>query len=291
MHPRTRKKLIIVTGLQRSGNHAVINWILSLFSNVLFFNDQPHDLFLCDPKCANLNAKYNEISCLVISFEDSRGRTLSENRVLIEDIAWPEPDMCESREIHRLYVLRDPYNTWASRIAARARVKQGKHGLTSNPSWELFRANWLAIARHQALAPDECILFNCWKTDAKYRRFICAGLDGEYSEETLDQVLGIGGGSSFEGWQRPTFGQIVQRIPRYLSFKFIGSFAGRPGEYLQKLLNPRVRGTQLQVNERWRFLFESEEGCRIFCDDEIRAESLRIFGFAFSRDGTRITAR
>jgi hypothetical protein len=282
-------RLIIVTGLQRSGNHAIIEWIVSLFPSACFFNDQPHDLFYDVEKLEQVLRAAADANCLVVSFEDSVKHSINPNQPLLEELVPLLPHVVEGREVRYLYVLRDPYNTWASRLAARARVDGRKPGLTSDPAWQLFRTNWLAIAQHQAIAPDNVILFNRWKEDATYRRSICASIGGEYSEVTLDRVPATGFGSSFEGKQRPTYGQIFARIPSYASPAFFRAFSQRPAEYLRILVKPRIKGKQLKVNERYNLVQNCTLWQIILEDDTIRAESLRIFGFSLKKDGSVIS--
>lgn len=280
----SKRKIIISFGLQRSGNHAVLDWVGSLFPGAEFHNDQDHDLF------ANLDAlratiQESSADCIVFSFEDSVVHAVDPTVPLMQDVSpFPEeafPDF----EVHRIYILRDPYNTWASRIAANDRAKAGGSALTSDPSWEFFRTNWLTFAQEYQTAPETVILFNRWRSDAAYRQKICAHLGGEYSEATLNQIAKQGFGSSFDGMPRPSYSGMLAQLPKYTSAAFLKRLASKPGHYIRRFFTPPATADRLNVEERWRFLLGRPEGKNLFEDENIRTEAQHIFKLAFDPSG------
>lgn len=279
------RQILVVTGLQRSGNHAVLDWVASLFPTHVFHNNQPHDLFTGQDRLTTLLEAAGDAPCVIFSFEDSVRHSRDPAALLFDDVV-PFPDALAAGAVLReLSVLRDPYNTWASRVAANARTAEGGKGLTSDPSWELFRANWLAMAARHAARPDDVLLFNRWKDREAYRRRVCAQLGGTYSEKTLKEVPRNATGSSFDGLPRPSYGQMLRQLPKYASGKFLSRLAQRPSHYVRRFVTPASTGDRMKVNERWKFLLDHPQGAGLFADDAVRAESLRIFGFAVSSDG------
>jgi hypothetical protein len=264
--------VLTVIGLQRTGNHAVIDWIGALFPRHAFHNNNPHDLFADPDRLAALLAAHDE-DCVIFSFEDSPGRMADVTRPVLESVTPFPAARFPGIDSRTLLILRDPYNLWASRTAARR-----GNGLTSDPSWDLFRRNWLDFAARQQADPAGTILFNRWNRDADYRRQICAGLGGRYSETTLDQVPEAGGGSSFDGLPRPTLGRMLGNWRHYLSAAFLGRLVSRPGHYLRRLMQPPATGRRLKVDDRWRSLTEDPAAAALFADAALRAETARIFG-------------
>lgn len=271
-----RRKLIVAVGLQRSGNHAILGWVESLFPGAVFHNDQRHGLFADEGARADLLSEH--APCTIVSFEDSANRTDRRGTRLTESLAPLPDDVAASFEVHRLVILRDPYNTWASRVAANARAAEFGRPLTSDPSWDLYRANWLALAELAGRPGWRPVLFNRWRADEGYRRALCADLGGTYSEATLDAVSHRGGGSSFEGVPRPSYTQMLRQLPKYASGPFLRRLIARPGHYVRRAVAPPKTGREMAVDRRWQTLENRPEGEGLFADAELRATTARLFG-------------
>lgn len=272
-----KRKVIICTGLQRSGNHTVLSWVRALFPETSFHNDQPHDLF-ADAAALRATLEADPAPVTLFSFEDSANRTPVRGQLLRDSLVPFPAEAFPDCSLHRLVILRDPYNTWASRVAANARADEFGRKLTSDPSWTLFRDNWLGMAA-RAEDPDwQVILFNRWKDDAAYRRAICDRLGGTYTEATLDQVPEQGGGSSFDGVPRPGFRQMLAQWPKYVSGPFLRRLTMKPGHYVKRLLTPPPTGRDLKVDQRWTTLTDRPDSAPLFADAELRAATARLFG-------------
>jgi len=272
--------LIQVTGLQRSGNHAIIGWLESLFTRPLHLNDVEHD-YLADPRrIAEIRAAADR-DCVIVSFEDS-GDRIARGTPLLDHVHYARPEDFPGIRVERRYILRDPYNCWASRAKA-----QAGQGLTSSPRVEHFIADWKALARLWPRDPDAFLCYNHWFRDAAYRQAACSRLEGRYSEATLDEVSSVGGGSSFDGYVRPTYRDILGNLRgKYLGPEFLGRFARKPGRYIQRLVSPRPKGSKLSVEERWRYLLGRDDAAPLFDDTELAHLSEAIFGFSVTADGT-----
>ena len=104
-------------------------------------------------------------------------------------------------------------------------------------------------------------------------------MGGQYSERTLGEVLGEGGGSSFDGFVRPSYATILRKFDYYLTGDFRRRFLKQPGSYLSRLFSPSIDGRQLQVDRRWEHVVGQEDAQALFADAEVRAlsrENLRF---------------
>lgn len=267
-----------VLGLQRSGNHAIIDWVCSLFERTVHMNDLPHD-FLTDPA----NRSTEKADCAIYSFEDD-GRKLEkteagERRLLVDSVRLLDPAALPGTDLRTVYILRDPYNCWASRVKAR---EGGR--LTSPPQLEHFIDNWLAIAERYDRDPDAFVLYNSWFASESYRRAVCARLGGHYSEKTLGEIPLEGRGSSFDGAGRPSLRIMLKRIDYYTTAAFWRRVFKQPKSYIDRLVTPRVDGRKLATDSRFRHLEGREDAKALFENDRVGALSERIFGFRV--DGT-----
>ena len=277
-----RRHLVQIIGQQRSGNHAVINWLSALFPTAAHSNDLPHDFFAWPETLAGVAAA--QADCNLFSFEDSRSRFRGD-RNLVEGVARIDPAAFPDFDCRVLHILRDPYNCWASRVRARE-VRR----LSSARALEPFVRDWTALARLSLAQPDAFILYNRWFKDQAYRKRIAVRLGGQYSERTLGEVLGDGGGSSFEGFVRPDYGTILRKFDYYLTGDFRRRFLKQPGSYLSRLFSPSIDGRQLQVDRRWEHVVGQKEAQALFANAEVQALSREIFGFCVDASGQLVAA-
>ena len=276
-----RPLVLQVVGLQRSGNHAIIDWISSLFERPAHLNNLAHD-FCADP--ADLAANFagdpalGRADCAMLSFEDARiklARTPEGGLRLLADSVVPlDAAALPGFDCRTLYILRDPYNCWASRVKARE-----TNGLTSPPSLEHFLANWIALAERCRAAPDAFVLYNSWFRSPPYRRRICDRLGGSYSERTLGEVPLEGRGSSFDGAGRPSLRTILKRLDYYRGPDFRRRLLAQPGSYARRLFARGLDARQLKVDERWEHLLGRDNSRPLFEDETVRRLSREIFGF------------
>ena len=179
-------KLILLWGIRRSGNSAVRNWLAYQFetahcqtnANTIYFNNgfNPNDL----------EEETWTLPNAVVSFEEQPLQTKDWNYQALSSYY---------KEHHRLVLLRDPYNTFASRI---------KHYdlMSVKGTWiDVDNATfcWRQYANAYLENPSEYILYNHFIEDEEYRKEICERVGGTYSDDTLPYVDDPGGGSSFDG--------------------------------------------------------------------------------------------
>ncbi len=278
-----RGLVLQVVGLQRSGNHAIIDWISSLFPKAVHLNNLEHD-FARDPGNVTDNPAFAGADCRIVSFEDARIKLARTGdggfRPLLDSVVPLDPAGLDEFDCRMLYVLRDPYNCWASRVKARE-----ASGLTSPAELDYFLDSWTAMARRHAAEPKAFVLYNAWFKDRAYRQAVCARLGGSYSERTLGEVPLEGGGSSFNGAGRPSLRTMAKKLDYYRSPEFRRRLLQQPGSYARRLLAPSVDGRQLQVDSRWQHLVGRDDARALFEDPTVRALSRRIFGFHVDEAG------
>ena len=260
---------ICFAGMRRSGNHAVINWLLSLFPNrsVAFFNDLPlgggHSRApTALPNCVRWNSR-EEPPVLAYSVEDKQISLMMRRS--------PRPLYPPKRLFTLVLVLRDPYNLFASvlqhayygacakgdKVETEVAYSPSKRGIERSPHipvnvhrlrhcWKEHARIFLGdqgvdfgnIAGRANIVP---VSYNAWFCFEWYRRNIASHFGLPYSEAALESIPPQGGGSSFSGRQ----------------------------------LNGR--GSNLPVLERWR-LWADHCTYRDLFDEPLIALSRRIFG-------------
>lgn len=248
-------------GLRRSGTHAVQNWLISLFEGpVCYLNDvtekrkilpdQPSD-DLPAIRGVGKAARLNEPKCLLLyAMEDRRLQFLRSFR--FEN---PGGGAEPSRKIDVL-LLRDPYNTIASRLKiGRDRPGNGffRDMFMRRPDGTAFFPQlWKNYAKEflgemNCLNADKlCVNFNRWKGEKSYRDEISHRLYAgrKSNEAAAREVPGWGFGSSFDATE----------------------FNGKADE--------------MDLDNRWRVFADDPEFRELADDAEMRELSERIFGIS-----------
>ena len=277
--PAGRRLVLQVIGLQRSGNHAIITWLSSLFPRAAHFNELPHDYFGTAGDLADRLAGKEDL--LVFSFEDSLRKTRKGSpESVLDRVELGDPAAFPGLDFRVMYILRDPYNAWASRVKAK---EDGR--LTCSDLLSDFMRDWLAVARLYRENEPAFILYNAWFKSQPYRRKVCARLGGSYSERTLGDVFAYGGGSSFEGYARPSYGTILRRARHYMGPEFRQRFLKDPRAYFTRFFAPSMDGRQLKVDSRWEYVLDRPDSRALFESPEIAALSQAIFGFYVDAGG------
>lgn len=208
------KRLVIVHGMKRSGNHGIINWMLAQ-GRFLFFNNiipiapilrghkpmpPPEDLPVwlrqqLLPEGGTWWAFLREQWAL-------RRHTLL---VSLEDHDLHIRPFRRLPKAHRhVLIVRDPYNLFASRIRKAATLDNPAYPREAGAALERVVTRWKQHAREylgltNTLAPKEGVYFNAWFADPAYRRALSQRLGLDFSDEGFTAVSGTGGGSSFDG--------------------------------------------------------------------------------------------
>lgn len=221
-------------GIQRGGNHAVINWILGHFRSHIFYNCcliENGRVYVYEQDLIKKGDTPHEVS--LASFEDAP-----------EKIGEAREALPGSRSI---LILRDLYNTYASRFEKRRRVRS-EYWLEAK--WRLYAdtEKWKGIAREFVRQSHHIkINYNMWFKSIEYRISLSQEF-GKFSDSELKKVSHFGGGSSFDG-------------------------RGYDG-----------RADKMDVLKRWhKYYSDREYAEKILSDDEAIELNRQIFGFSMPR--------
>jgi hypothetical protein len=237
-------------GMARSGNHAIMEWIMSMY---------PHkvDLWNC---VGNIPQKFffRQKSVLIHSYE---------NRSLVEVF---QSDLeknhnryfGKSRKRYDIILIRDPFNLFASRLQQVRNQKLEKSEndfYMGNPKYvygactpEQYVAIWKEHAKeylnitsymnHNKIS----ISYNQWFTDRQYREKIADRLNVEYREDSLKKLAGE------------------------------GKRAGTASSFDARHYDDRTQ--EMKTLERWTRMLEDPKYRSLFSDPEVWSLSEQIFG-------------
>ncbi len=180
---RLNEREVRVFAMQRSGHHAVIHWLIGHFKGEIFFRNAQDHRKEWNPTLDGIRSLY------IFNVEDAfRIRTVVD---AIERDAWLNDGI--SHKVNHMLILRDPYNTLASRLKHEDVHCRQIHV----EMWKEYAREYL---RETDALPDDTVMvsFNRWYSDEGYRRNISAKFGLEYSERNLRKVTIEGKGSSFQ---------------------------------------------------------------------------------------------
>ena len=225
-----KKNFIRFFGMKRGGNHALHNWILPKFQGSIYYNNnagfKPH---LPQKKSDGLNCfnKYSHITrgerdnndLIFISYED---------RALSDTIVYPpnKGQVYGHYDVYMdIFVLRDPYNLFASRARHYDSGTAHRSDLCVHKRsdfdrlvflWKDF-ASKLLNPQHGEVG----IFYDKWYGNDCYRRKICESLGVEFNDKGKDLISSWGGGSSFDGAKVPAHKmKVLERKKGYEKYEF-----------------------------------------------------------------------
>ena len=279
-----------VCGLQRSGNHAIINWIINQHKGkaYCFLNNVRHGSYDPFETCSQLF--FENLSCsperealrrvakhlLVLSYEDDDTQMLK-NTGFLKSVFDPQFEsnrrryLGNSRYAYDVFIVRDPFNFFASRLTKWERLTGRKDVDRVVHDWKEMARAAIALEsdpRPQALA----ISYNAWHTDVSYRKELSRRLLGHHDDSSMNHVSSIGGGSSFEA---------VPLTPRMLVRNWRKAFDAKRLTMLHHYLGRialRERGSKMHVLERWKGFRQDDRFLSVFADRELLELSEQIFG-------------
>lgn len=256
-----------VLGLQRTGNHAVINWIYRQtpeFKCYLNFVEIGANPFATFQKRGTIrefepefHSRINTITARMGWLKDKETLIYSyEDESLADAFANPRFERSRRRWLgdsaarYDVLILRDPYNLFASRLKKERDFRRNRYSLHCPQErralinlWKSYAKEFLGDSSVIATENKVPISYNRWFTDREYRRRLAERLGLEFTDDGASQVLPIGGGSSFD------------RIEK------------------------NAEASKMKVLERWRHFQDDPVFTSIFKnDDELTSLSQRIFG-------------
>jgi LPS sulfotransferase NodH len=246
---------IRIAAIQRSGHHGIIDWIAAQCPGpVYFLNDAvpgSNPFMTCTlvtrldqpeakPLPKGLLELYVRRGCLIHNYEDRPLEAVFDEQFERQHDAW----VGRSATRYDVIVLRDPFNTFASRLSAtwmRHKLHDPMGRAAAIALWKSYALEALdrtQYAKHRKLF----INYNRWFGDREYRRELAEKLRLTFTDLGRQRVCGEYGGSSFDGLE----------------------FNGRAQE--------------MAVLERWKRVAHEPGFRELFADDELRHLSHELFG-------------
>lgn len=236
---------IRVVGMSRSGNHAIVNWILAQWpGRTCFLNcaEPGWSPFVSarprTPELSGWRAPYEDFE-----IEAERAGRLSRKDLLIhsyedtflgpfakaENEARHDEWVGRSRRRVDLLILRDPRNLFASRLAS-------GYGWLDDELvarvWSQHAREFLGLRRNlrQERLP---VSYNEWVGSFAYRHRVAEALGLEFDDSAAHKVPAAAGGSSFDGTAYDGCAEQMPVLQRW------HGFAG--DERFNRMLTPTVR--------------------------------------------------
>lgn len=184
---------ILFWGIQRSGNHGIINWVLEQFDDSkIFINDQKFGEKVDHEKVKLAWEKVKSRDSqrlLLVSFENYDISLLNQEKYLQGCKNLDESLFGESLDTINIIILRDPFNMWVSN-------RPPKNEPQDPGLWKTYAREFLDETNF--LPRKICINFDKWFLDADYRKSISDLLGVTFSDKGLNKVSSHGGGSNFD---------------------------------------------------------------------------------------------
>ncbi len=239
---------IRVAGLQRTGNHAIINWLYSQYSEPkCYLNGVEAGLnpFITFSKKGtvrqfdknfykkiHINAErfgfFSRKALLIYYFEDDPLEQVFSDRFERYHDRW----VGASAKRFDVLVLRDPFNLFASRIGREEGAGGQKLSFGSPGERELLISLWknyareflgeTSFARHNKVIVN----YNRWFSDKSYRAELAAVFGLTLEKDKVDEVLAVGGGSSFDRTSYDSNASEMKVLERWRNFKDDAFFRG-----------------------------------------------------------------
>jgi hypothetical protein len=207
------KRILVVHGMKRSGNHALISWLLPQDRFVFRNNIIPIARILRGeaalPPPEDLDAWLDrELPPRGLRAAGFLKRIVFSRHALLVSLEDHHPATRVFREdpphLTNVLVLRDPKNLFASRIRKGERgdhpaypSELGAEMSRATETWKTHAKEFLGATSH--LANKVSVFFGDWFADESYRRELSRRLGLGFTDEGFLSVSEAGGGSSFDG--------------------------------------------------------------------------------------------
>ncbi len=206
------KKVFIVHGMKRSGNHGIINWLIA-HDRFLFYNDIIQIApILTGEKTIPAPVDFNQWfkrkrlpSLLKLSFFMKKFilRKYSLIASLEDHSLSVRPFYNVPCELTNILILRDPCNLFSSRIRKAGQIKHPAYSLDKDrlkdkdlELWKSHANEFAGVTNH--LENKVCICFDAWFSNQDYRKQISQKLNLEFTDAGFSKISNKGGGSSFD---------------------------------------------------------------------------------------------
>lgn len=193
-------KQFCVYSLKRSGQHAIINWFVKNYKgSSSFFNNINSKNWTVKPE--EIQSIWNKVDCLICNVEDYDFSIELQANKFIECI-----------QETPIFILRNPFNLIASRIA---------HGQISKNQKDLRKTinTWKMYARKFLIDNENFICFDFWFNNRDYRNRIADKYCLHTDDLGINEVLDYGKGSSFDARTYDGNAQKMKVLTRYKNYQ------------------------------------------------------------------------
>lgn len=197
---KDQKTFYRLSGMRRSGNHAVINWVLKQLHGATCYNNNmgpfhpPENTIIKKIKFRGFS-KFN----LLVSLEDKWCKDAFLNYDFFK--------FGKSRQKYNVLILRDPYNMFASRWVWKDEFgilfrEDLEHQKMIIEIWKEHARTYIQWQNGQEFlncGKGIAINYNRWFRDKKYRNEIANQLGLRFTDAGKEDITNYGHGSSFDG--------------------------------------------------------------------------------------------
>lgn len=192
----------LLHGMKRSGNHALVCWLLPQVDAVFVNNAIPVGPILRSVAVMPDPVPFEAWCTGNVGLKRSDGRNLV---VGLEDHELPvTPFLEDGVHLRRLLILRRAEQMFSSRLRHAAHVDMRAFPRGNDHVMQRVVSVWKQHARcflgMENIYPDRiAISFEAWVTDRVYRGALCDAMEVEFDDRAFGKVGRQGGGSSFDG--------------------------------------------------------------------------------------------
>lgn len=278
-----------VVGQMRSGNHAIINWLIDQFPGrrVCFLNNVEHggadpfetaaqmELYGIEDTLETEELRKTPKDVLIYSYEDRKD---CEGIGLLPSVYGEQGEheqieaVGDSAERRDLLIIRDPFNC----LASRKRLIETRGPLGGIRDMDQIAQDWVEIAERAIAVMEEpgedtiVVPYNHWSSDPAFRRELSEMVGGEFSDAAMKAQAEYGGGSSFT---QPSMSLAEARAKWKKAFSLKRWL--NLSHYVKKLTAPPAYKGAMS---RWETYAQDPEFARLFRDYPLIDLSERIFG-------------
>jgi hypothetical protein len=197
----TIKHEYLVTGMQRGGHHAIIDWIwLGHNEPTIKFNHCCRLTGKVTSGNPKLAGEFEHINCLIYNLENFEINLYKKSELIIKrHKIWPQLALHEVENAYTILVVRDTYNWLASKFKQAANLRiTGKFIGVLNEQIRRHKLYLREMLGETNLVPSAIIVnFNKWFLDGDYRQQLAKQLNINRGSEPFKEVAPAGNGSSF----------------------------------------------------------------------------------------------
>jgi hypothetical protein len=277
----------------RSGNHAIIDWILNQHAGhpVCFLNNVKHGDH--DPYTARYRIlrgikeniddetlRYMQKRLLVYSYEDRKDAERP-GVDFISSVFDPEFEANRKRYLGAsgtsidVLVIRDPFNC----ISSRLKLIETRGSLGGSTDMKRVVENWKCLAKRavhlmENPTPGTVVVnFNRWVNNQSYREELSHLLGGTFNDSSMERMSVFAGGSSFEP-RKITPSMVLSNWKKL----FVLQNWRTLGYFYKRFTAPKTKDVRMRTSDRWKEYRDAEVFQTLMKDASVLELSEQLFG-------------